>query len=465
MRSALPLLVVLATVPGVLAAQAAWTQLTPAAAPSARAGTLGVSDGGGMLVFGGLVGNAPNTWSNELWRFDGAAWTNLTPAAGALPPDRDFYAAAWDPARSRYVLFGGRGVGTANLGDTWEWDGASWTQLAPATSPSPRQWAAMTYDVTLGKCVLFGGNTNLGGTAYVNDTWTWDGANWVQLAPATSPSLRGRGFFSYDPTRLQAIYYGGRNASTALADTWKWDGTNWTQIVTVTRPGSLGVGGLFAYGCTYDLLRDRHVVFGGTRTGATLATVWEFDGVDWLQRGTGPLASRTGPAMAFVPATGKTCCYGGFQTAFLGDTWEYQTDDFPGFLPFGLGCAGPAGTLQMTEASAAWIGQTHRTTVSNCDPFGFTLGLIGLSNAVWNGVPLPLPLAVAVPTTSPSCLLLVSPDVSNLLTVNNGVGELALPIPNDVALIGFVLHEQAVQFDLAFTFSVSAGASLTIGAR
>jgi hypothetical protein len=70
-----------------------------------------------------------------------------------------------------------------------------------------------------------------------------------------------------------------------------------------------------------------------------------------------------------------------------------------------------------------------------------------------------------VPTTSPSCLLLVSPDVSNLLTVNNGVGELALPIPNDVALIGFVLHEQAVQFDLAFTFSVSAGASLTIGAR
>jgi hypothetical protein len=171
----------------------------------------------------------------------------------------------------------------------------------------------MTYDVTLGKCVLFGGNTNLGGTAYVNDTWTWDGANWVQLAPATSPSLRGRGFFSYDPTRLQAIYYGGRNASTALADTWKWDGTNWTQIVTVTRPGSLGVGGLFAYGCTYDLLRDRHVVFGGTRTGATLATVWEFDGVDWLQRGTGPLASRTGPAMAFVPATGKTCCYGGFQ--------------------------------------------------------------------------------------------------------------------------------------------------------
>jgi len=121
-----------------LLAQTDWTQLSPTTFPTARAGTVGVTDGAVAYLFGGQ----PDSTSeyNDLWLFDGTNWTDITPATGPLPPARDFYAAAYDIARSRYVLFGGRSTALAtDLADTWEFDGTSWTQLTPATSPSIRR--------------------------------------------------------------------------------------------------------------------------------------------------------------------------------------------------------------------------------------------------------------------------------------------------------------------------------------
>jgi hypothetical protein len=40
------------------------------------------------------------------------------------------HALAYDPERQRAVLFGG-GTPTQDFGDTWESDGASWTEVAP----------------------------------------------------------------------------------------------------------------------------------------------------------------------------------------------------------------------------------------------------------------------------------------------------------------------------------------------
>lgn len=36
-----------------------------------------------------------------------------------------------------------------------------------------------------GQLILFGGGAQ--NAVYFNDTWTWNGSNWVQLHPATSP--------------------------------------------------------------------------------------------------------------------------------------------------------------------------------------------------------------------------------------------------------------------------------------
>jgi hypothetical protein len=464
-RSLVPFLALTA---GALA-QATHTQLFPAVSPSARAGLHGVSDGSGMLVFGGLLSSAPS-FSNEMWRFDGVTWTNLTPA-GANPAARDWYASAWDAARSRYVLFGGRGFlsGTTrgDFGDTWEFDGTTWTQMTPALSPSARRWSAMTYDATLGKCVLFGGSTS--GTTFLGDTWTWDGATWTQLTPATSPSPRARGWLEWDLMRNRAIYALGKNttAATALSETWSWDGSTWALVPATTIPGWNAGNGLIAYGMTYDLLRDRMVLVGGTRTTATVSPqTWEHDGNDWALWTQGALTGRTGPAVAFVAGLGKTFVFGGSSGVNpMADTWEYQTNAFAVAQPFGVGCAGGAGVVQLTTTNAAWTGETAVTTASSLDPAGLALGVLGLSNTTWAGGALPFPLSAVLATTSPSCQLLVSPDALVFLPAMGGVADLTIAIPANASLLGAQLHEQVTQFDAAFVFSVSGGVSLTIGAK
>ena len=78
---------------------------------------------------------------------------------------------AYDAATRNVVLFGGTARHGA-LGDTWTWDGSTWTKQAPKTSPPARFGASMAYDAATGNVVLFGG-LNGAGVRPLNDTWTW----------------------------------------------------------------------------------------------------------------------------------------------------------------------------------------------------------------------------------------------------------------------------------------------------
>ena len=62
----------------------------------------------------------------------------------------------YDAAAQRVVLFGGRGgaAGTVLLSDTWEWDGVEWRQRTPASTPPARQFSAMAYDSMRRRVVL-----------------------------------------------------------------------------------------------------------------------------------------------------------------------------------------------------------------------------------------------------------------------------------------------------------------------
>ncbi len=68
------------------------------------------------------------------------------------------------------MLFGGF-VNGHQLGDTWTWDGTTWTQQHPAVHPPARRYAAMAYDAATGAAVLFGGG---GRPGLLGDTWTWE---------------------------------------------------------------------------------------------------------------------------------------------------------------------------------------------------------------------------------------------------------------------------------------------------
>jgi len=110
------------------------------------------------------------------------------------------------------VLFGG----FCNVSDTWIFNGTTWTQLSPATSPPARDQAPMAYNPATGDMVLFGGYGNSG---YLSDTWTFDGTTWTQLSPATSPSSRC-GAMAYDPATGDMVLFGGYGNSGYLSDTW-----------------------------------------------------------------------------------------------------------------------------------------------------------------------------------------------------------------------------------------------------
>jgi hypothetical protein len=72
----------------------------------------------------------------------------------------------------------------------------------------------MTYDAGLGAVVRFGGYHSL------NDTWTWNGAAWTQIHPATAPHNRYSFGMDYDFPSKAVIMFGGFSSGPSLGDTW-----------------------------------------------------------------------------------------------------------------------------------------------------------------------------------------------------------------------------------------------------
>ena len=121
------------------------------------------------------------------------------------------------------------------LNDTWTWDGTNWTQAAPALSPSGRDFSAMTLDANTGAILLFGGfrvdASPFPHPVDFNDTWSWDGYTWRQLAPPASPPALTGAVMAYDETEKAIVLFGRRSNLPAEApnDLWTWDGATWAR--------------------------------------------------------------------------------------------------------------------------------------------------------------------------------------------------------------------------------------------
>jgi hypothetical protein len=227
----------------------------------------------------------------------------------ASPTPRYNFALAGDDALGQVVLFGGGG-GSVGLGDTWTWDGTSWTKRFPAHSPSPRAYAKAAYDAATGQFLLFGGF--LGSTGYT-DTWTWDGADWTQLHPAHSPPPSVY-FMTYDAARGQILLFTG-------TDHWTWDGTDWTEHAgggVYFNPG----------GFSYDGANGEVVAFGGTDEDSDyVEQTYTWDGNAWTYRQ--PLHSpkaNSGEAMTYDAALGRVLMWGG--RLQYHETWTWDGTDW-----------------------------------------------------------------------------------------------------------------------------------------
>ena len=239
---------------------------------------------GRTLVFGGrldLTFPIPNQ-SNATWLLAGSRWTQVaTPG----PSARDGTAIAYDAAHDQFVLFGGK-VGLNPNGETWIFDGSTWTHATPATSPAARMYHTMAYDPTTQRIVLYGGGT----PSQLRDTWEWDGTTW-SLRNADSPG-GVQAASAYDPIRRAIVRFGGQDGMTGIAarQSWSWDhaaGT-WTNITPgVTPNGSLGPS------LIWDGARRRLVAFGALGSSGAGQDAWEWDGAAWkIVLSNGPLRTH-----------------------------------------------------------------------------------------------------------------------------------------------------------------------------
>ena len=485
-----------------------WTPHSSGALSARRGSVLGYDpDRAAIALFGGHNGGSP---FNGTYDRVGNTWSQST--TNTTPPARERSVMSWDPVRQRILMFGGRPTGTGYVGlsDTWEYDGIDWHLRSPANSPSPRLDAMMVHDSHTGKTLLFGGINNSNPGNFLGDTWEWDGNNWQQLAPTTNPTGRYGGVLFSTGTRT--LLWGGFESDqgdgvpgsgvAVKPEMWEWNGNEWTVIDSGTPSSRTN------YGAAYDARRDRVVVFGGRSqcgSGSYLGETWEWDGASWLQRF--PInapSPRERCRLAYDTFRSRVVLYGGTDGSnTFADTWEWDGDNWiqrsptsvpgassghamsydagrrlsilfgtPGTWDYGserpgetistdtvatcLSILGTTPQLVPTEWNGPWVGDSIGLDFLDMPP-SIPVLLIGFT-------PLPLPLNLFF-LGQPLCELAVSPDIIEPLFPFVPPYESG-PLPNDPALEGVSLYAQAAFLDLfGGPLVTSNSLQLTLGSK
>lgn len=202
-------------------------------------------------------------------------WKNVSPSTSPTPEGRNRAVFVHDPADHLVLLFGGYdALGAGWLGDTWTLAGGNWTPLSPSSSPSARSSASAAYDPALSGVVVFGG-FNYAGTTYFNDTWLFAAGNWTNISGSVEPSARSEAPMAYDPILGELVLFGGRDAAGLLADTWGYTAAGWHPLSTSNAPPQIA-GATMVYDANTSVL----VLFGGTLSSGDSLGTWAFNG-DW----------------------------------------------------------------------------------------------------------------------------------------------------------------------------------------
>lgn len=205
----------------------AWHPVNSTASPSPREDLMMADDpaDGYVVLFGGE--EASGQLFNDTWTFHGGQWTNETSSISgtSTPTAREDAGFTYDGADHYDLLFSGKAGASGLWNDTWDYSGGVWKNITSKTGPWPpkREAPSLSYDAVDGRVVLFGG---LHFPTILNDTWTFVGGNWTEVSPATVPSARFDAPMSFYPNQGlgYAILFGGQSSTAApaglLNDTW-----------------------------------------------------------------------------------------------------------------------------------------------------------------------------------------------------------------------------------------------------
>jgi hypothetical protein len=380
------------------------------------------------------------------WEHDGVSWRAI--ATAQRPRDRDECGIVYDG--QRVLLYGGGtpiGQSPPALDDLWSYDGTAWTQVQFTGGPGPRRGHAMVHDTARQRVVLFGG-TDMQGN-FPGDTWEWDGTAWSQAATG-GPGPRVWHRMVYDPVRQRTVLASGALNPFVFDDTWEWDGTSWTQTATG------GYSPRIAPGMVFDTVLQRTLLIGGWDAGAVggpLADVHAYDPVagTWTQLAvaqTAPLQQVVAAAHDRRRARTLIVTWDALQPAA---SFAFRSVGAAAatYAPYGQGCAGGLGQVPALAAAAGTTparGSRFTAEVTATGNAGVVLFATGFSAASWGGVALPLPLAAV---GMPGCSVLAAFDVVLPLATDlrSRRAEWSWDVPNLRALAGLAFYQQAVTLD------------------
>lgn len=300
-----------------------------------------------IVMFGGAV--YPTIYG-DTWEWDGANWTLMNPARSPAP--RLHCSMAFDPVRGRILLVGGSDW-SMDYYDTWEWDGTTWTQLAPQNQPGIRYPLMVTHQARQ-RVVAF--------STRVTTMWEWNGVDWLTITPRNFPNpLRWWAACTYDARRERVVLFGGMadgNGTVPLDDTWEWDGVDWVQRTTTTLPPKR-----YWPAMAYDPAAAEIVLYGGRINPSRFDDVWVYTPVNpasYESFGAGCRGAGGIPRLTLARGL-----------PWLGDTLEFRVTNLPGTgaaalffgasdsrwgawrLPFDLGAIGMDGCNLFTSVDLA----------------------------------------------------------------------------------------------------------------
>ncbi len=301
-----------------------WRRLNPRTAPSPRGFAAMAYDAarGVPVLFSGSQYGMPRQQEidNETWTWNGVTWNRQSPSLS--PPGRYAAGFVYHPPTRMAVLFGGQGaVSRGILGDTWLWNGKTWS-AGPDAGPPARRDASMAFYPGTGSIILFGGMGVGGG--YLGDTWEWNGRSWRLLSPSLTPLPAAGDGFAHSAAVGKLILFGGLFAYHSGLDgpnAWAWDGRNWSGVFLSPSP-PIRAGAAMAA----DPTGRRILLFGGGG-GGYLDDTWTLTRT-WSQHSQVPAPSpRVGASLAPDPINNSFLLFGGdtgkMGKELLGDTWAW----------------------------------------------------------------------------------------------------------------------------------------------
>jgi hypothetical protein len=307
-----------------------WQQLMPTTSPPARFQAAMTFDTkrGVAVLFGGQASNVGQTLLGDTWEWDGTAWSQKCPSPCMPPSARPGAAMTFDSTRDVALLFGG-GVSGMEQSDTWSYDGQSWKSLCAqgCMGPSARTQATLAFDAGSGKAVLFGGSVAC--TPPLGDTWLWNGATWTSASSMTAPAGRWGAGMVYDAAHALTVLFGGAGGGVTgyFNDTWTWKSatSTWTQVCA--QPPCMGPPARTDLGMAFDALPGKTVIFGGSAGNPQFADTWEWDGAAWSNPvGSNAPSARDQVAMTYDTKRARVVLFGGNAGGTpLADTWEYHS--------------------------------------------------------------------------------------------------------------------------------------------